>query len=96
LIGVLEICATEWGLDPLSIYNNWTDELLWRMIGKFVERKEREAKAYEGAAQDTGDMISSRRGGDVVVRSPEQFARLTGLPFRRLRVKGKGNGNIGR
>ena len=38
----------EGGADPIVIMNTWTEELLYLMVAKLAERKEREAAIMRG------------------------------------------------
>jgi len=56
----------EWGLDPVYIVNNWTDELLDLMIEKLVKRKKlaMEPNDSEGV---TADELAMRSNGMIKV-----------------------------
>lgn len=41
---------TEWGMNPVEIIDTWTDEMMNLMLDKLIERKNREAKAWESSS----------------------------------------------
>lgn len=45
---MFEFVLAEWGKDPPTIMETWTEELLYLMVRKLKERKEREAAAIRG------------------------------------------------
>jgi len=63
----------EWHLPPDYIVNNWTDELLDLMVGKLIERKQRETEAMESQSQTPKDhlvpieTLSAMSGGLIKV-----------------------------
>ena len=48
----------EWHITPDYIVNNWTDELLDLMVGKLVERKDRESNAMKNNQTPKGQSVS--------------------------------------
>lgn len=66
---VYEIVMMEWGLDPLSVIDRWTDELLELMLDKLIERKRREAKAW-------GKSTSNPEPNKVEFQSFSSFASM--------------------
>jgi len=50
---------SEWGLDPVYISENWTDEMLYLMTSKLVERKEKIHGASLGNPSISGGRVVS-------------------------------------
>ena len=73
----------EWHITPDHIINNWTDELLDLMVGKFLERKKREIDAIQGK---TGE-IHNLEPGTEVVSDTELFRRM-GIEVKKEKKSG--------
>jgi len=66
---LFELLLAEWGLDPVYITENWTDELLNLMVNKLADRKHREARTTREPEPDTvpASMLFARASNLVKV-----------------------------
>lgn len=66
---VYEIMMVEWGLDPITIIDRWTDEMMDLMLDKLIDRKKREASAIESASS------GGSRQDSISYMSTTEFAK---------------------
>jgi len=56
----------EWGVSPVELAEQWTDEMLFCLLEALVERKEREAKAWGRAGGSGGPEETVVSAGDMM------------------------------